>query len=151
MLQGLKSSSCDEVKKEIDGSILHGNILCVANGTIAAVPDSAVLIDSSHIGIVAAAHGAIALDFADKGIIVVSHGSVAANGSNQPIAAVTDVAIATDAGNVRIAAVPHGAVTFDSGYHRVVLVTYRLSLSHLCSTHSHEKKQSQDNLDYISH
>ena len=127
------SQPSKEVEEKIEGGKLHGNTLCVANGAVAAVPGSSVIIDFPYVRIAAVAHSSVAVDSAYIGVIVVTHFTVAVNSPKQTVAAVADVAVTLDFTNKGVAAVPHRAVILYFGDHRVVLVTYRLGLPHLGS------------------
>jgi hypothetical protein len=140
-----------EVEEKIEGGILHGNTLCVANGAVTAVPCSPVAVDSADIGVTAVAHCPVAVDSADIGVIVVTHFTIAVNSPKQTVATVADVAVALDFTNIGVAAIPHGAVILYFGYHRIVLVTYRLGLPHLGPAQHQEQNYSGNPLHCIYH
>ena len=149
IVMNLKAESSDysvvtlikEVEEEIEGGISHGNILGVSDDAVAAVPNGAVLIDSSQVGVAAVAYGTVALDFAHRGVVAVAHVTITADFTKQTVAAVANIAVTVDSADIGIAAVPHGAVTLNLCYHRVAAVAYRLGIAWLSYIHCHEKRQ----------
>ena len=130
---------------------MHGDTFCIANSTVAAVPDRPVFIDFSHIGVAAVAHGPIALNFADIGIAAIAHIAITADFSDQAVAAVADIAVAIDSANVGVATIPYGAVILDLSNHRIAVVAYRLRVAYLSRTHRHKKYQRQDCFSEVFH